>query len=42
VLLNDVPLKEVVTGEGYSWSALEKGGILSVRRKNGNKVIVKE
>jgi hypothetical protein len=42
VLLNDNPLKEVAGGEGYTWSALEKGGVLSVRRKNGNKVIVEE
>jgi hypothetical protein len=42
VLLNDTPLKECSAGEGYTWSALEKGGVLSVRRKNGNKVIVEE
>jgi len=42
VLLNGIPLHEVASGEGYSWAALEKGGVLSVRRKNGNKVIVKE
>ena len=42
VLLNDLPLKEVTAGEGYSWTTLEKGGVLSVRRKNGNRVIVVE
>jgi hypothetical protein len=42
VLLNGTPLKEAVTGEGYSWIALEKGGVLSVRRKNGNRVIIVE
>jgi len=41
VLLNDMPLKETVDGEGYSWTALGKGGgVLWVRRKNGNKVII--
>jgi hypothetical protein len=42
VLLNDNPLKEITAGEGYIWSALEKGGVLTVRRKNGNKVIIEE
>jgi hypothetical protein len=42
VLLNDLPLKEVSAGEGYSWTALEKGGVLSVRRKKGNRVIIVE
>jgi hypothetical protein len=41
VLLNNRPLKETVDGEGYIWAALEKGGgVLWVRRKNGNKVVV--
>jgi len=42
VLLNGNPIKEVAAGEGYTWSALDKGGVLSVRRKNGNKIIVVE
>lgn len=40
VLLNDQPIKEVNADEGYTWNALEKGGVLTVRRKNGDKVIV--
>jgi hypothetical protein len=40
VLLNDQPMKEVNADEGYSWNALEKGGVLTVRRKNGDHVIV--
>jgi hypothetical protein len=40
VLLNDQPMKEISADEGYTWNALEKGGVLTVRRKNGNKVIV--
>ncbi|WP_426668403.1 hypothetical protein ACPPVU_19730 [Mucilaginibacter sp. McL0603] len=40
VLLNDQPMKEVNADEGYTWNALEKGGVLTVRRKNGDKVIV--
>lgn len=43
VLLNDNPLKEGGTGEGYSWDAVEKGGgVLTVRREKGEKVIVVE
>ncbi len=41
ILLNDKPLKETVDGEGYTWTAIEKGGgVLWIRRKNGNKVII--
>jgi hypothetical protein len=41
VLLNDKPLKETSDGEGYTWTALEKGGgVLWVRRKYGNRVVV--
>src|ERR1700744_1368581 len=43
VLLNDNPITEVKSGTGYSWEAVEKGGgMLTVRRKNGNKVIIVE
>jgi hypothetical protein len=43
VLLNDNPLKETVIGEGYTWSTLENGGgVLWVRRENGNRVVVME
>jgi len=42
VLLNDNPLKETVDGEGFTWTALEKGGVLWVKRKNGSRVIVVE
>jgi len=42
VLLNDNPLKENSESEGFTWAALEKGGVLTVKRKNGNRVIVME
>jgi hypothetical protein len=42
VLLNGKPLREIQAGEGYSWNALNKGGVLFVRRINGNEVIVVE
>jgi hypothetical protein len=42
VLLNNIRLKEITEDEGYSWNALEKGGVLSVRRKNGDRVIIEE
>jgi hypothetical protein len=40
VLLNDQPMREINADQGYTWSILEKGGVLTVRRKNGEKVIV--
>ncbi len=41
VLLINNPLKETNNGEGYTWAALEEGGgVLWVRRKNGNRVVV--
>jgi hypothetical protein len=40
VLLNGAPLKEATTGEGYTWVTLGKGGVISIRRKNGNRVII--
>ncbi|MDB5134626.1 MAG: hypothetical protein JWP37_1229 [Mucilaginibacter sp.] len=43
ILLNDSALKDTADGEGYTWTTLEKGGgILWVRRKNGNKVLIME
>jgi hypothetical protein len=43
ILLNDKPMKETTDLEGYTWTALEKGGgVLWVRRKNGNRVLVME
>jgi hypothetical protein len=42
VLLKDTPLKEdeKVEDEGYSWHALDKGGVLTVRRFKGNTIII--
>ncbi|MGZ3823058.1 MAG: hypothetical protein ACXVB6_20865, partial [Mucilaginibacter sp.] len=40
VLLNDKLMKETATDEGYSWNFLDKGGVLTIRRKNGDKVII--
>jgi hypothetical protein len=40
VLLNDAPLKETPDGEGYSWAVLDKGGLLTVKRMKGDRVIV--
>ena len=42
VLLNDKPMQENGNSEGYRWTALSKGGVLSVKRKNGDRVIVME
>jgi hypothetical protein len=40
VLLNNKPMPEAGSGEGYSWRVLDKGGVLTVRRQNGDRVIV--
>ena len=40
VLLNDKPISESATGEGYSWEPMAQGGLLTVNRKNGDKVNV--
>jgi hypothetical protein len=41
VLLNNKPINETAGGEGYTWRTLENGGgVLWVRRKNGNRVVV--
>jgi hypothetical protein len=42
VLLNDVAMKETRADESYSWKNLDKGGLLTIRRKNGDKVLVLE
>ncbi len=42
VLINNqqIPETEQTDTEGWSWTPLEKGGILTVRHRNGNRVIV--
>jgi hypothetical protein len=42
VLLNGVALSEGPDGQGYSWTQLQQGGVLAVRRQRGNKVVVVE
>ena len=42
VLMDEKPLKQTADGEGYTWSAMEKGGILTIRRQKGSRVIVLE
>jgi hypothetical protein len=42
VLINEKPAPELkeLSGEGYIWKPLNKGGILIIRRKHGNNVLV--
>ncbi len=40
VLLDNKPMHESKTGEGYEWKPMSKGGLLIVRRENGRKVIL--
>lgn len=40
VLLEGNPLKENMSGPGYTWKPMPGGGLLSVRRENGRKVII--
>ena len=42
VLLNDKPLNEVSdsVSEGYRWTSLSTGGVLTVKREDGNRVAI--
>jgi hypothetical protein len=40
VLLENHPLSENKTGEGYEWMLLRNGGLLIVRRVHGKKIIL--
>jgi hypothetical protein len=42
VLLNNRPLKETSAGEGFTWVALKRGGAITIRRGNGNQVIIEQ
>jgi hypothetical protein len=42
VLLNGVALADGRDGQGYSWTPLRQGGVLVVRRRRGNKVVIVE
>jgi hypothetical protein len=42
VLLGGEALGQTTDGQGYSWSAMQKGGVLVVRRLKGNKVVIVE
>jgi hypothetical protein len=43
IFLNDVPLKQSTSGEGYAWTAVEKGGgVVTVRRVKGDRVTIVE
>jgi hypothetical protein len=40
VLLENKPIPENKSGEGYEWKPMKNGGLLIVRRENGRKVIL--
>jgi hypothetical protein len=42
VLVNQTPIRETnqPNEEGWSWSPLEKGGILTISHQNGNRITV--
>ncbi len=40
VLLDNKPIKENNSGEGYEWKTMNSGGLLTVRRIDGKKVIL--
>ena len=42
ILLDNKPITEKATGEGYSWQPTEEGGVLQVNRLNGNRVQILE
>lgn len=40
VLLENKPVPEAETGEGYSWKPMQAGGVLTIRREKARKVIL--
>ena len=40
VLVDNKPVPENKTGEGYEWKPMQSGGLLTVRRENGKKVLL--
>jgi len=40
VLVGNKPVPENKTGEGYEWKPMQSGGLLTVRRENGKKVLL--
>lgn len=40
VLLGDKPLTEAVDGDSYTWRELANGGLLTIKRANGNRVFI--
>ena len=42
VLLNNKPMEETSTAEGYTWKPLLKGGVLTIQRNKGKNVIIME
>ncbi|MDP4262549.1 MAG: hypothetical protein Q8941_08465 [Bacteroidota bacterium] len=40
VLLDNKPLNENKTGEGYEWRPMNNGGLLTIRREKGRKVLL--
>jgi hypothetical protein len=40
ILINNGPLPESKQGEGFEWKNLTKGGVLTVHRKHGSKIII--
>ncbi|MEP6952030.1 MAG: hypothetical protein ABI863_22260 [Ginsengibacter sp.] len=42
VLLNNKPIEETSSAEGYSWKPLLRGGVLTIQRNKGKNVIIME
>jgi len=40
VTIDNKPMKESKTGEGFEWTAMKNGGLLTIRRGNGNKILL--
>lgn len=40
ILLDNQPLTECNTGQGYSWQALHAGGLLTIRREKGSETLI--
>jgi hypothetical protein len=40
ILLDDKPMQETLTGQGFEWMPMQAGGLLIVRRENGRRVML--
>jgi hypothetical protein len=42
IFIDNKPMAETASGEGFQWQLLSKGGLLTIRRVNGKQIIIVE